>query len=67
VGFQSLCDSFRITVDAVDTGDEISTVSLHEDGILRPVVIFVVSLQERFELGVISALGVEDRASSYQH
>jgi len=51
---------FGVGVDGFDSGEEVSGVSLHEDGILSKVDVLVVCFEVGFEERVVFGEGVED-------
>ena len=62
MGAEDVADCLCVCADAVDAGDEVAGVSLEENGIFRPVVVFVVCGPGAFEEGVGFCFWVEDEA-----
>lgn len=51
---------FGVGVDGFDSGEEVSRVSLHEDGVLSEVDVLVVGFEVGFQERVVFGEGVED-------
>ena len=49
-----------VLVDPVIAQDKIPTVSLHEDGVFWPVIIFIFRFHVFLELGVVRPIGIQD-------
>lgn len=62
VFLQEAADGFSVLVDAVDAGDEVTAITLEEEGVFTPVVVFEVGEEGGFELFVEVALRIQDRA-----
>ena len=58
---QYVAYGFRINVYAIDAGGKVSTVALHENSILGPIIIFEFLRPDIFEFLVISAFWIQYR------